>query len=233
MKDGKRLTVYLSLPTEHVENRSAAVELQSMWRAIGIETVLRPSPVNTLLGPDGMYARGDYEIGINSEGFATSPNRNNDIITSAIPPRGLNYSRYSNAEVDRLVVEGEITLDPAKRKSIFHAIAQRLAADVPLRPYCWRTAPYVVIKRFGELQARAREFRPMERVRMEARALAARQRDVTGPGTEDDRRDRDADRDRVAERRVHAVAEDLLVVRHARARSRGRSASTNALNAST
>jgi peptide/nickel transport system substrate-binding protein len=146
IKNGQRLSVSLTIPTERTENRAAAVELQAMWRAIGAETTLRASPVNTLLGPDGLYARGRFEIGMNNEGFATSPNRNNDIITSSIPPRGLNYSRYSSPAVDALVEAGEVTLDPAKRRAIFSHIARLVAADVPLRPYCWRTAPYAVIR---------------------------------------------------------------------------------------
>jgi peptide/nickel transport system substrate-binding protein len=55
--------------------------------------------------------------------------------STSIPPAGANRGRVRDAEVDRLLDEGDATLDPAARRRIYAALERRLrdeALFVPL-----------------------------------------------------------------------------------------------------
>lgn len=51
--------------------------------------------------------------------------------SSSIPPLGANRGHYHNREVDQLVEEGRITLDPEKRKIIYQKIEKITAQELP------------------------------------------------------------------------------------------------------
>lgn len=54
--------------------------------------------------------------------------------SSQIPPNGSNFVGYSNPEVDRLIEQGRVTLDQAKRQEIYRQLHAELAED---QPYLW------------------------------------------------------------------------------------------------
>lgn len=58
----------------------------------------------------------------------------------------LNYGRYNNAEVDRLLDEARVTLDENERAKIYNELLQLLSEDVPLVPLLWRTKNIVASK---------------------------------------------------------------------------------------
>lgn len=51
--------------------------------------------------------------------------------SSSVPPLGANRGHYNNPEIDRLVEEGRVTLDPEKRKFIYQKIQKIIAHDLP------------------------------------------------------------------------------------------------------
>lgn len=51
--------------------------------------------------------------------------------SSNVPPRGANRGFYKNSEVDRLLEEGRRTLDPQKRREIYHTVQKILAEELP------------------------------------------------------------------------------------------------------
>ncbi|MBI3595092.1 MAG: ABC transporter substrate-binding protein [Nitrospirae bacterium] len=51
--------------------------------------------------------------------------------SSSIPPLGANRGHFSNAEIDRLVEEGRVTLDPEKRKIIYEKIQKIISEELP------------------------------------------------------------------------------------------------------
>ncbi|MEA2489059.1 MAG: peptide/nickel transport system substrate-binding protein [Acidobacteriota bacterium] len=56
--------------------------------------------------------------------------------SSQFPPRGQNFTFYSNPEVDRLIEQGRRELDQDKRRDIYHRLHVLLADD---QPYTWTT----------------------------------------------------------------------------------------------
>lgn len=51
--------------------------------------------------------------------------------SSSIPPLGANRGHYNNREIDQLVEEGRVTLDPEKRKAIYQKIQKIIAQELP------------------------------------------------------------------------------------------------------
>ncbi len=58
----------------------------------------------------------------------------------------LNYGRYDNPEVDRLLDEARVTLDEGEREKIYNELLQVLSEDMPLVPLLWRTKNIVADK---------------------------------------------------------------------------------------
>ena len=54
------------------------------------------------------------------------------------PPNGLNRGGYSNPEMDRLLEEAEVTMDPARRKAIYAAVQKLAASDLPYVSLWWQ-----------------------------------------------------------------------------------------------
>jgi peptide/nickel transport system substrate-binding protein len=51
--------------------------------------------------------------------------------SSSIPPLGANRGHFSNSEIDRLVEEGRVTLNPEKRKVIYQKVQKILSEELP------------------------------------------------------------------------------------------------------
>ena len=68
--------------------------------------------------------------------------------SSRLRPKGLNFMKYANTEVDTLIEQGRRTFDRAERKKYYDAVQEILHRD---QPYCFLYVPYalpVVHKRF-------------------------------------------------------------------------------------
>ena len=80
-----------------------------------------------------MVKEGDYELYLMAEGASTG---DPDIIrfyhSKEIPPNGLNIRRYSNAEVDQLLEEGQKLMEVEDRKPIYQKVAQIINEDQPM-----------------------------------------------------------------------------------------------------
>lgn len=71
--------------------------------------------------------------------------------SDSFPPTGFNHSRYSNQEVDALLLEGSQTLDSEKRPEIYQKVARILNEDLP-GVWLWEST------RFGAVNKRVRDF---------------------------------------------------------------------------
>jgi peptide/nickel transport system substrate-binding protein len=152
-KNGERLAVTLSVGAESPALRAAAVNVQSMWKAIGAEVDVAARPTNTINDPQGPMARGAFQLLLSSYGFSDTADRSELITTRAIPPHGFNWMRYANARVDQLVSDGQTTLDESRRKAIYGAISRQLAEDDALVPLLWVSINYVVSDRIANFKA--------------------------------------------------------------------------------
>ncbi len=63
----------------------------------------------------------------------------------------INYGKYSNPEVDRLLAEAGAATDQAKRKELYSRVQAILAQDLPLIPSAWYPNYLVIKKTFGNV----------------------------------------------------------------------------------
>ena len=137
--DGKKVDLVLRYITNQRElrkNVQAVVEQQWKLVGIGVELVNYSSDVYwNGYNDDGPQAQGLYEIAEYSSvpGGFPDPDSSGwkcDQIASADNPDGENWQGYCNPEIDKLMDEQAVTLDPVKRKEIFKKIQQIMYDDV-------------------------------------------------------------------------------------------------------
>jgi peptide/nickel transport system substrate-binding protein len=136
------LSAALVIPSGYPEITAAAVQVQATWQALGIEATLRPVESALLNAPDGVLARGDFGVSLTTFGYATSPDRSQNITTAGLPPSGFNYSRTSDREVDALTESARQTFDVPRRKAIYAKISAIVRGRAILVPLVWAEIEY-------------------------------------------------------------------------------------------
>jgi peptide/nickel transport system substrate-binding protein len=142
-KNGVPLSFALTVPTGYAVVVSSAVQLQSMWHAIGVDASLRTVPSNVMLAPStGLLPTGTFDAFLVTNGYAVSPDRADTLTTSGFPPGGRNYVRYSNRTVDVLTARARATLDDRSRIAMYARVSTLVRADAPLVPLLWQKQIY-------------------------------------------------------------------------------------------
>ncbi len=147
-KDGKRLSFTISSTTGRKPRELTEQVLIQYLRTVGIELKIDNVPGPKLFGkPDGLLHSGKYDLGLYA--WTTSPDPNNITLWNSkqIPPGGQNYTRFRNAEVDRLTEDGTRIVDKAKRAEIYRRIQLIMAEEVPMVPMLYWTTLDAVNKR--------------------------------------------------------------------------------------
>jgi peptide/nickel transport system substrate-binding protein len=118
---------------------------------VGADVEVVPLELGTLIGRLGA---GDFELATLSLPEITEPNVLRVFLhSSSIPPAGANRGRVRDAEVDRLLDEGESTLDVGARKAIYAALEKRIRDEALMVPL-WHEDQIAVVS------DRARTFMP-------------------------------------------------------------------------
>ncbi|WP_419672747.1 ABC transporter substrate-binding protein [Cedecea neteri] len=123
VKDGKRLELTL-LVSKKVLNDALIPIAKENWQQIGVQ--LKPQVVdfNALMA---QRKAGNYDLA----SFSTSTlNDPHDGVWDYYSTEA-KESGYNNPQVDKLINEGNATLDEEKRKAIYHELYKVLAADPP------------------------------------------------------------------------------------------------------
>ena len=112
--------------------------LQGLVTDAGIKVELQVVDFATMWG----YLRaGEYDVNLNS-----TSGSHNWLIVPFFHSKGIeaqtNVVRYSNPEVDKLIDQVDVTLDPAKQRELWAQIQKIVLKDVPVVPmwdiiYCW------------------------------------------------------------------------------------------------
>jgi peptide/nickel transport system substrate-binding protein len=142
-KNGVVLSVPLTVPAGYAMVNAAALQIQAMWRAIGVDTNLRAIPSNVMYAPAiGALPSGRFVAFLATDGYATSPDRADTLTSRGLPPNGRNYMRYVDRDVDAWTAQARTTLDDAKRYDVYHRISERVRAAAPLTPLIWQKQVY-------------------------------------------------------------------------------------------
>jgi peptide/nickel transport system substrate-binding protein len=137
VKGGKRFSADLYVRRDSDVRNRAAVAIAAKVRAVGLELKPAPTDFATFFDP---LKEGKYDVALS--GFSTGPDPDNYYIlhSSQIRPEnnpsGVNWSGYSNPELDRLISleRGILVSDPAQtraqRRKVFSQIEKLLGDDV-------------------------------------------------------------------------------------------------------
>jgi len=103
--------------------------IQAQLARIGIRLELKSYEWGTFYGD---IRSGNFQMTSMRWVGVTEPDFYYDIFhSSQIPPAGRNRGRYLNPRIDDLVEVGRITLDPARRKTIYAQVQQIISKDLP------------------------------------------------------------------------------------------------------
>jgi len=126
-----RLHLTLLTSTDRLRGTIARFLAQELAE-LGADVEVVPLELGTLIGRLGA---GNFELATLQLPELTEPNVLRVFLhSSSIPPEGANRGRVRDAEVDRLLDEGETTPDPAARKLLYAALEKRIRDEALLIP---------------------------------------------------------------------------------------------------
>ncbi len=114
------------------------------WREVGVDAVDQPTEWSVLLRE---WEHGRFEVVVSGWSLGMDPDPFSFFHSSqgardaAGRVLGFNDGNYNNAEVDRLLEAGRLTVDIAERRAIYHRVDQILNAELP---YIWLFQRHVV-----------------------------------------------------------------------------------------
>ncbi len=152
-KDGVRLRITLKTSTDETTRLMAAV-LQQQMRAAGIDLQIRSSEFGTFYAD---VTKGAFQM------YALrwiGSNEDPDIFryaygSGAMPPRGGNRGRYSNARLDGLLAEAAGETDAGRRRAEYVEVQQILAEELPGIPLWYPNNEVVHTARVGGVRVGA------------------------------------------------------------------------------
>jgi peptide/nickel transport system substrate-binding protein len=120
----------------YTNDKRIAQVVASMWARIGVKT-----NVETMAPPVFFKQRNAFAFSTYLAGWAASSGEMLNPMTSLVvtkdPARGIgttNWTKYSNPEIDNLVLEASKTLDDGKRAELLQKASDMAMADYALLP---------------------------------------------------------------------------------------------------
>lgn len=125
------------------------VTLQQQFAAVGIE--VQPRIVDNAAFTQAQV-EGKFQICYYGAGNGPDPDQvRAQFDSKSVPPKGYNYSRFKNEQVDRFLLEGAQTLDPEQRRAIYQEAARIMNQELP-GVWLWEST------RFGAVNKRVQQF---------------------------------------------------------------------------
>lgn len=128
-RDGKPLAFEI-LTNQNKQREMSAVLIQRRLREIGIDVNIRVLEWASFLGR--FIKTGDFDVVVLGWGLGQEPDQYNIWHSSQQAPGQFNFIGYSNPQVDKLLEQGRLELDPDKRMKIYHRFAKILLEDSPV-----------------------------------------------------------------------------------------------------
>lgn len=122
--------------------------LQSQWKALGIDTVIRNQPPRVFFG-DTVSHRQFSHLAMFAwfsapESVPRTTLHSSQIPTEANAWAGQNYTGFHNAEVDKLIEAIEVELDADKRRELWARLQAIYADELPALPLWFRADAYIL-----------------------------------------------------------------------------------------
>ncbi|HQR50208.1 MAG TPA: peptide-binding protein [Methylophilaceae bacterium] len=128
-KDGKPLAFEI-LTNQNKQREMSATLIQRRLKDIGIDVKIRVLEWASFIGR--FIKTGDFDVVLLGWGLGQEPDQFNIWHSSQQAPGQFNFIGYSNPEVDKLLEQGRLELNPDKRQEIYHQFAKILLEDSPI-----------------------------------------------------------------------------------------------------
>jgi len=134
-KDGKTLELnFIVIANDNFDD--AAQVLQSQLKAVGIKVDLSDEAEPTIFNTYNQGTQNMAEI----FWWGADPEALYSLYHSSQIPQGFNWSHYTNADVDKLLEQGYIETDVAKRLDLYKQAQVKIMDDAPLIPLWGKTS---------------------------------------------------------------------------------------------
>jgi peptide/nickel transport system substrate-binding protein len=134
VRNGKRLSLQVVFGQGSQLARNVTVEVQQMYRALGIEIALKSYDYATYYASTqsgGILNGGKFDIALYAWVSGADPDDSSQWMCDAIPPAGNNVSRYCSAEMDAAQRAALSTYDRGARAKAYARIEALLLRDAP------------------------------------------------------------------------------------------------------
>ncbi|MFN2459807.1 MAG: peptide ABC transporter substrate-binding protein [Candidatus Velthaea sp.] len=145
VKAGQRFSIDLSTQTENSGARAIQAQVQAMWRAVGVEAVVKNAPTalffdNTVVG---IIQGGHYDAAIFAWSAAADPDDSAIYSAHNFAPHGQNGLFWNNARATAAMDDALATVDWNRRKRDYSIVQKALAEDEPTIVLDFRKEPVV------------------------------------------------------------------------------------------
>jgi len=134
VKNGRRLSLVLVYGQGSDIGRNVAVEVQQMWRAVGVAVEPKTfsyAQLYAVAQDGGIFLGGKFDVGFYAWISGGDPDDSSQWLSTAIPPNGNNVDRYVSPEMDAAQRLALSTFNIAVRKRAYAQIQRLLVDDVP------------------------------------------------------------------------------------------------------
>lgn len=127
-KNGKPLEIQTNLIAGNEVGSKDFELLQANMKSIGMKLDAHQIEFNVYFEQE---AKGQFELDGGGFGGGGDPDVFQFLSSKALPPNGLNYSRYTSPQMDKLIEQAREATDPAVRAKYYYQIQELCIQDVP------------------------------------------------------------------------------------------------------
>lgn len=128
-RDGKPFSFEI-ITNQNKEREKSAVLIQRRLKAVGIDVQIRAIEWASFISR--FIKTGDFDAVILGWSLGLDPDQFSIWHSSQQLPGQFNFIGYNNPEIDKLLEQGRVELDPEKRMAIYHDFARILLNDTPI-----------------------------------------------------------------------------------------------------
>ncbi|HZO93553.1 MAG TPA: peptide ABC transporter substrate-binding protein [Candidatus Baltobacteraceae bacterium] len=138
VKSGQRFSMGLAYRSDSITDRQRSVLIASMLHEAGIEVQLKGYTTALLYagGETGILSGGKYDAGLQTWYAGIDPDDSSEFLCSEVAPKGYDWTRYCDPEMDAAQHTALTHYDEATRKRAYAQIQTLLARDAP-EVYLW------------------------------------------------------------------------------------------------
>lgn len=128
-RDGKPLAFEI-LTNQNEQRKTSAVLIQRRLKEVGIDAKIRVLEWASFVGR--FIKTGDFDVIVLGWSLSQDPDQYSIWHSSQTKPGQFNIGGYSNPQVDKLLEQGRLELNPDKRMKIYHEFSRILLEDSPV-----------------------------------------------------------------------------------------------------